>query len=818
MGLSVTNGIGSLFVLQMTSPRPSPEKRQRRTFLWRRLIDQPREYDDLVVEERPNVALLDMMLDMDRDNEVVQKSIHRMEAYAQDIKRHGGVRQVIYQQKDYARFGGDSYEGSTQFGRAYTSSRINVFPRKVLNTIYKETHVEIDIKASYVTMLYTAFKDLGLRSVELIASRPHETYAAIGEDTGATLGEVKTMVNSMVCSYPTICYGLEGVNDDLVESFSSHNLVRQLRADLHEIAQTLRKDYPGFHSLISTRALSENKQAHVDGIAMSFLAADMEHSVMRTVIDKLFPGEKSDLVWLADGVIIPVGLARGSDGSFEQLARELETMIQTRMEIAVKFGFKDLRNNSLAISLSDAELNDGDGYKRWKRIFERKFFTLQEPPIFCQILPDGRVQDLNQVQFNHNTMEQPEAMIKKWRSDATKRSYVARDFAPPPLVCKTDHYNTYTGLAAEKWEEIPDDVVVDLEPYKEHVRILMGGDEESKSQDYADYFHKLIALKIQQPGSVWRVVPFLWSIQGAGKDLWFDFIGRILGSNNILKLASLSELVNSSALMESRLFVCISETNYLDTKAHNDALKDLVSAHEIVVKKKYVNSYKIRNSCAIIAFSNSSDAFQTTGDDRRLFPVRAAGLYANDPEYFGKLIPYFDNPHTAKAVYDWYMDMDLSDFNSSGDRPITEAFRSLVSSSANILELMLHHAVNEWCARVGDPGVVVSADGTVRVQTAVFLESFMVMAAERKILGCDSKSKMTQFLSKLETEFNARSIKHKTVVGNTHVIDSIRTHGRRYRRIDIQGVRAYVESILNANQLEEDDGEEENGYTPGFRP
>jgi hypothetical protein len=59
----------------------------------------------------------------------------------------------------------------------------------------------------------------------------------------------------------------------------------------------------------------------------------------------------------------------------------------------------------------------------------------------------------------------------------------------------------------------------------------------------------------------------------------------------------------------------------------------------------------------------------------------------------------------------------------------------------------------------------------------------------------DNRAKMDSFLGKLITELLARCIKYKKVESMATVIEKRQTQGRRYRLIDVRGLRAYLEAV-----------------------
>lgn len=798
------------------STPPRPTQRARMAYVWPRILSATRPFAPLRIEETPNPKILQSVVEMWRDDPDVARVHDKLSQYAESMRQDHGVRVVRYAQKSLAEhiLPEHGYDGCKMIGRAYTNNEPNWMPRKILNTLYKTTHVELDLVTSYSSMLVNAFRDVDLPALKGYVDEPRTVYAGFLQDVGLSEKDVKKMLNAMICSHPSTAgdlgIGYDRVDD--VRSFLEHDFTKALRKDLDAMSASLRDNYGPFYEVVKNRCRVLGKLPHVDGVALSFLAADMEHAVMRSVIEKLGGGSLSDMVWLFDGVLVPMHIVSGA--SEDVFCQDLRAFVKEKWDLDVAFKLKGLWGNSLAIALPDVELEEASAYQQWKVEFEKRFFRLETPAIYCMEHSDGLLQDLNDVQFSHNTMEQPQPFIKQWKADPAKRMYKRKDFAPPPLPLIPGYFNVYKGLPAEKWDDV-DTTGVDLDPYLTHVRLLMGDRE-----DHASYFHRLIALKIQQPGVIWRVMPFIRSTPGVGKDLWFLFIESILGKAHTVRVSRVGEVMDKcSHLLEGALLVCISEAEFADSARHMDYLKNAITSDELVVKKKYVNEYRIRSSACFIAFSNNFGAFQIPVDDRRFFCVTASGRYANDPAYHQPLIAYLDKLETKKAVYDYYMGMDIEGFDPSGERPVTETFKEMTVASQNTFDLLLKKAFPIWrqqAAHDVSGAMYRETGGILRLSAKVVWDDFQIMAQEMAVVNADSRHKMVQFGTRLLSETNARIEKFKTIDAMSSVIIKYYSNNKRFYKMDILAIERYLEECLGERMDEED--HEDNGYAVGFTP
>jgi hypothetical protein len=808
--------------------RSSPvneSKRMRREFVWQRFLSNGSEFSKLGVQEMPNLrvvsALKDMSVDLfleDINEESMRHQIGLLDRLYTQTRNGNGIS--YYQQKDLdvAVSTGEVYNGARFIGRAYSGSPNQNMSSKILNTVYKMTHVELDMVSSYSTMLWNAFGDASMDALREYATSADVVYDGFQREHGISKKAVKVMVSAVIGAMPGLpeLYGCSWDDMETVRVFSEHQFVKDLHSDLKIVAAKMKQLYPGFWNLMVHWCDARKKAEKAEGVALTMFASDMEHSVMRVVIKELCGNKPENIVWKFDGILLDKSKITVEPDVFMS---NLSSVVKNKLDIHARFALKDISFNSYPICLPASDLTeDGSEYGKWKREFEKKFFKLINPPVYCLVMEDdGSIMDMNDCQFKHNTMEQPFEMIKSWKADPDKREYTRKDFCPPPLVCPCDKYNTWSGLAYEKLVdvEVPEDF--SLEPFQRHVKLLMGNND-----DHASYFHKLIALKIQKPGFIWRVMPFIRSTPGVGKDVFFSFLEKMFGEVNCLRVGRVSEVMDKSThLMESKLLVCFSETEFQDNCRVVEVLKNAITLEKITVQKKYVNQYEIRNLACFMAFSNNFGAFQIPADDRRFFAVTADGQYANNADYHQPLIKYMNDPVTVKAVGTWYANMDVSLFDPSKERPVTETFKEMASSSITLMDMMLKGNLDLWIRNARFSSALTECrldnETILRIPAKLLWDDFLQICEENKIAGCDIRNKMIKFGSRLLGESNARMTRFKTIYGMSRVVDNYMSHGKRFYRIDVPGARKYITEMLTCENDEEGD-DIDDGLAAGFNP
>lgn len=767
---------------QMTSQRP------RLPFSWHRLTSRnASSFPALKSTITINTSILTMLLDMNRDEACVARNAAKIEALAQEA-----TKTLVYKQKDV--FGG------WIAGRAYTSNQLAWLPRRITNTLLKLSHQELDITACMPTILAGAFSHCCLTSLREFASSPDSIFRQFHEQ-GVDRSKVKLCINALIGSYPNFTgdYGLGPEEIEAQRVLGSSEFVANLKRDLVRIDNELTASYPEF----VTDGLAAGK---TKGALLCLFAQDIEHAIMRSVIKKVCGDEPTDILWLFDGVLLPHDKLDSLDMD------ELSNHVRAKIGLDVRFATKSLSANSIGISLSNSELSgtgEDAAYQAWKKRIEKEYFVMINPPTYCWVQTEGIgrncIVEMCDSKLKIAMGGENQEFVKRWKIDPHRRVYICRDFAPPPLVCSSKVYNLWTGIAAEKLPE--NEEAVDISLYLAHVHLLCGSDDE-----YANYFHKLIAYKVQFPGYIWRVMPFIRSTQGVGKDLFFDFLVRIFGESNSLKLTRFGDLLDKAThLAEGKLMVCFSETEFSDSSKFMDKLKNMITSQQFTVQKKYVNDYEIRACACFIAFSNNFGAIPIQPDDRRFFVLTADGKYAQNAEYFSPLIEWMSSPASVRAVYDYYMGMDLSSFNPSAERPVTKAHKEMAQSRLCIMDMVIKRGFPLWMDIAkhnrGAEGYGISNDITLKIPRVRLWDDFQALARDLQINRCDSRKAMESMGTQSLAEACSRMKRFKTVEAMSQVIEKYRSHGCNFYKFDIMAVRQYIEKMIGEEERDTEEGE-----------
>ena len=791
----------------ISSVSSSPTKKARCQFLWRRLTLNHREFSSIKLVEDANMPVLRMMLTMNQDDPSVQANARRMEEYEKQVfdKQQ---KYSFYHQKTLQDVA-EGYEGARQIGRSYSASQLNHMSRKIVNTMYKMSHREVDIQCCFPTMLWNAFGHLRLPALSVWVENPASTVASIAAETGVGASDVKRALLSVIFSVPLWSTGLLDETKNM--EMRRHKFVQGLVSDLGVITTEMKILYSGFYKTMKMKAEQEDKAKHMDGVALFYLASDMEHAVMRDIIESCDPATNS-MVWYFDGVLVPNKLIVNE----EEACKRFADVAHDKHGIQCVFRVKDISENSIAWSLGPMELSPSS-YAAWKHQFEREWFVVEHPAKFGRMF-DGRIQLVGKDDFKLITAIHGEGNIKQWLSDPQQRRYRSMEFAPPPFTVKPRNFNTWAGFAAETLPAIEnkDDVLHRAKPFLDHCTMLMGNDRTT-----ADYFVKLFAIKIQKPGFRWGIMPVIMSSQGVGKDQFFLFISKIVGPNYCYTGQGFADIVGTSTgLINDRLFVCMSEMSAEDSFKNCEKVKLLITADEITVEEKYVQPYQNRSTVCFLGFSNNFNCIRVRTDDRRFLPVVADSSRRNDATYHGPFNTYINDPVNQRAVFQYLRDhVDISGFEPMRDRPITQTHLDLSTEATSFGDIFVQTKLKEFIAmaRGGSSPTsfrMLNDGATVRVSSSIlgsYAETFFTQ--DMKISNLNTRKKCFDKLVVCLKETSSRAERYPGVPGNKP-IQQHRSKKDRHWDFDIISLRQYLETELNGNEEADLDATHESFVPP----
>lgn len=823
-----------------SSPPSSPRVSQRvrpTKFIWNRFINTYPidEWKPIKIVEKPDVRILEDLLAYSSDLDEVRDNRSRIREYISFVKRNHGTRDALYDQVNYSASRVDDYNGASKIGRAYTKSFLQNMNSRILKSLYKNTHVEVDIQSSFPIIVKHAFSHLELPSIDRWLTDEKGVISEMRDRFNFSRSTTKKAVIGLICSGSSPSFGAVDGFDDFNDAdkmrISNCQFFKQLGIDSIKIARDMEETYPSFMEMCGKIRESNPRHLtddHRDRTAIFLLLADIEHFIMRNVLKYLFPDDVvEDVVWKYDGLLLPRSIM--GEKTPEEFLMNINSVAKNVSGIDISLQYKDLSEGAIALAMSRDELMARDPYREWKREFEQFHFYVANINRYVRLSPYevGSMTYYSHTDFKNYMMIHKE-FGKQWLEDADKRHYESMELVPPPLECPCHVYNLWRGFKAELLPEIVNPV--DLEIWHEHLRTLAGAKSEGADESY-EYFDNTIAHIIQKPAFKTKIMNLFVSGQGTGKDLMADIIFRMIGVGDDslgIRFNTFKELLNErgSARLQGKIFVVISETDKKDVAKYGDSiLKALITEDTATSNAKYMAIRNIKNLANIVAFSNSATPVNLDEGDRRFHVMKVDGFYVGKHEYFDRLVQAKEDDRFIRALFDYYKNKDISGFDPRR-RPITQAHTDMVDISTDIFKTFLKNTYSIFMDMKRE-GSVKERDGRLFIKTVDFGDQYVEYAKANNYHKDMSNYAIRNHLRKLVSEANMKwdryresledppviiwcTNKDNSIYGITH-----RTKTARYHSINI----GIMQKILDVDDTEqEQERASQSAMVHGFFP
>lgn len=190
-----------------------------------------------------------------------------------------------------------------------------------------------------------------------------------------------------------------------------------------------------------------------------------------------------------------------------------------------------------------------------------------------------------------------------------------------------------------------------------------------------------LAHVIQRRGTKVRWAPLIISKQGLGKGVMMKPISAFLGSNfKDLEPAELARQFNGHWEHE---LVVVEEMQRMDRLDAYEKLKAIITgtaSNLLTIERKFMEPYSIPNVVNVMFFSNHLDAISMARDDRR-FLVLTIPHDKQGPEYYTKIVNWYDHDDGKQKVIQWLKQRDISAFDPNAEPMMTDAKREVIDNA-----------------------------------------------------------------------------------------------------------------------------------------
>lgn len=399
-----------------------------------------------------------------------------------------------------------------------------------------------------------------------------------------------------------------------------------------------------------------------------------------------------------------------------------------------------------------------DNYHYVKLQFEKEFFKLKDPVGFGReagtkllLLKEHDLLTLEKNRYFRDEEDKQVSFVKAWLLDPHIRTYEQMVFQPLKDV-PSDCYNLFRGFAMPKQQG-------DISVMKDLLWHLSG-----KNQEVYEYVENYLAHLIQKPyQKAKKCILFQSEKQGAGKDTFFDAIGKILGDEYFYNTGDPENNVfgRFNGHLQKTLLLKLEEVSFEVNKKFESRLLNLITAVTQSYEDKGSKCINLEDYKRIIMTTNKSVPVSIPESDRRFVLINVSEEKVGNHEYWKNVYAALDKPETLQA-YHWHLaTKDISTFDLE-KRPITDFYKDVKLSTrpyhatyfqnwlANNGEQMEQHtqSSSEWLADVNTYSKFNISDTKFGRDMNLYLENGCLVKKKLKYNNSYTilSSKMAEFL------------------------------------------------------------------------
>ena len=262
--------------------------------------------------------------------------------------------------------------------------------------------------------------------------------------------------------------------------------------------------------------------------------------------------------------------------------------------------------------------------------------------------------------------------------------YVNIDFEPYLIEEKLEDepdrriFNMFEGFRFPYTKT--DEVNPCIQPWIDHIENILCQGNKAYAKALTQWFAHIIQKPTEKSYAV-----IMYSGQGTGKSIIYDFFTRCIGTAYGLQVGKLDDVTMShNTHMRGKLIINANECTNEPTKKDTNILKSIITEIELLINPKGSNQYVVPNFARLLISSNYKRCMKLDADDRRYFCLPVCNSKKNNKTYFKPLIDSLTNIETQRAFFDYLANYDLTDFKHTRP-PMTVYKREMIQTGVNNL-------------------------------------------------------------------------------------------------------------------------------------
>lgn len=597
------------------------------------------------------------------------------------------------------------YSKKLTYGRRYhLVPSLQECPRPIRHTISKNIYYDIDIKNAHPLFCYQYCRNIGFKHRQLkeyvCGDREGFLKSLIGTQIGKKLIENRDDAKAYFLKILN-GGGSPNINNEFLKSFYIRH--QEFLKLFYNNKNNIKYKSRAINSYEKREKEGNIKFDNKMGSSLNYYLAEIENIILEKIEQYLQMNNIKYGTLCFDGLMVYKDSIKDLDLFILELNNFLKIAMGYNIPIMEKPMDEDIDLSGLNIVENYEEECKLLSYNNIKKDFEfskerlPRIFKCLFPITYCEIREDETIEMSSKTDFTerYRTLtytlydkkkgEVKNKFIPKWLDDPDLLTYSHFDFLPCQEVPK-NVFNTFKGFQAEKLtlEKTISDFNSSL--IMTHIKNLCGNNDKMIT-----YFLNFLACRVQNPKRRTNTCMIFKSAEGTGKDMFFNwFSNKIIGEKYCTSTANLEGIFGKfNSLASNKILTILNEVSGSRTRELIEQIKCNITAETINIEYKGMNQFKETNNNAFIILTNNENCIQIKPSERRFIVSEVNNEIANKETYFTPLVEEFQSGSYDRTFYDYLLSLDISTYNFTTERPITESYEDMQSMNIPISALFI---------------------------------------------------------------------------------------------------------------------------------
>lgn len=589
--------------------------------------------------EKIDVDMLDCLIESDLLKKVFNHKICE-NFYENEKEQLIAYKKLI--KKGFANVKYSKVKNMDGWGRVNPSRALGLYNirREIRQTLAKNYYIDIDMENAHPTILLQICQQNNINCSYL------KEYVKNREEyLKESMNYYKTDRETVKKLFLRLIYlgGFDNwTNDNNIETKTQTDFITGLKEELKKIGAIFNNEYKDLHDLIEKSKKSKNASNYnIASSVLSYVLQEWECQILETMyiyMTKKNYIKNRECILCADGIMIDKNTYK------DELLNELYDEVFKTHGLSINFVKKEMEQDYLnevnkmilskenLIKEAKQELNKKthESYLEIKNEVEKNYFFVEELSKFgCYDEEEDRfiiksASDVDLCLKPYSYEKHTEKGIKtvsfysSWIEDKERRSYKRIIFDPQNT--DSHNFNLFTGFKLEKKPYTPKST-------KKIHKLL-----DQVLGEYKQYVLEWLSFIIKNKKKTNVCIVLYSNEHGVGKNTIIELFIKLLDDKYTSKIEKLDNLAAEfNKNMENALFIYGDEI-LAKNKDLYTFLKNTITRTELLINRKGIDSYKIKDLCNYMFTTNDSIPFKIEEKDRRISMLQCSETKMTDKE------------------------------------------------------------------------------------------------------------------------------------------------------------------------------------------